>query len=531
MVSAFPGWTTWNTLAATPYYTRFSPVLSQNEGEEGSAAVRLEPPNRPLLVVDDVRLCTLAEKGVQSTYSSDEIHVLQSGISLLVFHSSQTAFYWNRPRESARKKRTLYWRYIATHNAHPARIFSEKLPQTWKLASVYLKWCSLGAKFSLRPVIADKLRQGALTSLNSKVKIPYSLRHSQELTSLLDSLGEPRPSSQMHSDWERLAEDTRDPIAESSLRLWNQQSPGIERSAEETGEDIILAENADEETRKLQISIIASVLVEKYTHQAAEETISEAYSSPARSKVMNGLFWTLNYLTLGAFLRYHHRLAEVRSAIITDEQWRSHILQLVKEWEEFNLISTVLLSASAGILALPSVQGVPRTAILISILGSFASVTSGLYCISMYQVRTKDERSNERTNDMDKFNYSEYTSDNKTVSLVLGLPMAFLVWALVAFTVGILSYNVVATKTAGRVSDVAYAVIAVAIVMLILLVLALYSLSSLWGVIDGHSRARRFFRFVLGRRAGKGGAGKLDESSREGLEIVRAVSPKVRVPV
>ncbi|KAJ7148865.1 hypothetical protein C8R46DRAFT_1230934 [Mycena filopes] len=168
--------------------------------------------------------------------------------------------------------------------------------------------------------------------------------------------------------------------------------------------------------------------------------------------------------------------------MLTDDQWRDHILRLVKEWEEFNLISTVLLSASAGILALENIGGVPRTAILISILASFGSVTTGLYCISMYQLRAPNQRdSPERTHSSIIFYYNHYTLTHKGIALVLGLPMAFLVWSLISFMVGILSFNIVGTEISGHVSGAAYAVVAVAGAIVFLIAAAFYSLSRLWG--------------------------------------------------
>jgi uncharacterized membrane protein YuzA (DUF378 family) len=71
--------------------------------------------------------------------------------------------------------------------------------------------------------------------------------------------------------------------------------------------------------------------------------------------------------------------------------------------------------------------------------------------------------------------------------MVLGLPMAFLVWSLVSFMVGILSFNIVGTKISGHVSGVAYAVISVAAIIFLLIGLAFYSLARLWGSGQGRT--------------------------------------------
>jgi uncharacterized membrane protein YuzA (DUF378 family) len=71
--------------------------------------------------------------------------------------------------------------------------------------------------------------------------------------------------------------------------------------------------------------------------------------------------------------------------------------------------------------------------------------------------------------------------------MVLGLPMAFLVWSLVSFMVGILSFNIVGTEISGHVSGVAYAVISVAAIIFFLIALAFYSLARLWGSGQGQT--------------------------------------------
>lgn len=76
--------------------------------------------------------------------------------------------------------------------------------------------------------------------------------------------------------------------------------------------------------------------------------------------------------SLGSFLRYLNRLEEVRAPILTDDQWRDHILRLVKEWEEFNLIVSLKTSSSAAFnISLPSVHCAPVVSILNISAGNF----------------------------------------------------------------------------------------------------------------------------------------------------------------
>ena len=93
--------------------------------------------------------------------------------------------------------------------------------------------------------------------------------------------------------------------------------------------------------------------------QDAVDTSAEIDMPPAHSRTLDGLFWVVDVASLGSFLRYLNRLEEVRATILTDEQWRDHILRLVKEWEEFNLIveSSSIATACTHIYILIPVHG------------------------------------------------------------------------------------------------------------------------------------------------------------------------------
>ncbi|KAJ6544255.1 hypothetical protein B0H19DRAFT_1380553 [Mycena capillaripes] len=453
------------------------------------------------LVVDELSLMKPVNEINSSNFFCEEVYFLSKDNRLFVFHSSQTALYSSQQPADVKIKRKLYWQYIAAHPAHAERSMAKWLPEAHKLALVFLKWCSFEA----------------LTS--STAKIPFSLKHSQDLTNILVSLYEqtemdsPPPerdtlmvTSQGHEgpgfveperfpDNAAASEEAHPVEAEaggSSQPIDRPESPNSEEEEREPLElvvhDQVLpvpateTETASQESCKLRTALIAKVLTEKYSQQGAVDNSSETDQLLKPSQALNVLFWIVDVASLGSFLRYLNRLEEVRATILTDDQWRDHILRLVKEWEEFNLISTVLLSASAGILALENIGGVPRTAILISILSSFGSVTSGLYFISSYQLRAPNSReSPDPTNALTIFNYNQYTLTHKGIALVLGLPMAFLVWSLVSFMVGILSFNFIGTETSGHISNVAYAVVSVAAVVFLLIALAFYTLSRLWG--------------------------------------------------
>ncbi|KAJ7367501.1 hypothetical protein DFH08DRAFT_795668 [Mycena albidolilacea] len=415
------------------------------------------------LIVDDWRNKETAEKKLEATSLSSCDEAFWEDRWLLILHPSQTAWYATQQNDiDTKTKRKLYWTYIVAHPAHAEISMAQWMGEAHRQALLYLKWCSFEA----------------LTS--STAKTPFPLKHSNDLANLLTSLDEESVGA------EGLADDARE--SGKVLPVDTQAGSSQEQDSRLGAPDGQQVETAAQERYKLRTSLIAKVLTEKYSQLGAIDALNEANQPPKASKAIDVLFWIVDVASVGSFLRYLHRLDEIRDTLLTDDKWRDHIWRLVKEWEEFNLISTVLLSASAGILSLDNIGGIPRTAILISILGSFGGITTGLYCITMYQPRAPNSREAiDRTNALTMFKYNQYTLTHKGIAMVLGLPMAFLVWSLVAFMVGILSFNIVATETSGHVSGVAYAVVSVAAAIFLLIALAFYSLARLWGSEQGRT--------------------------------------------
>ncbi|KAJ6454296.1 hypothetical protein C8R47DRAFT_1228721 [Mycena vitilis] len=477
------------------------------------------------VVVDDVTLRDAAYSDVKaSDVVCEEVYYLSRTKWLYVFHSSQKAVYSSQQFVDTKSQRKLYWQYVAEHPVHIERFTAEWLPEAHTMALVFLKWCSFEALNS------------------STAKIPFPLKNSQGLANILGSLAEKTESNARphNTDTDIIptnvaGADALQEEAQAGVRS-GPESPelpsdatgvgpppesdvqGEDNSHEqippppeekdsndekpmkmESADEAALSVEADLERYQLRLTLIANVLAEKCklllldrnlyaqsslpkdSQQSALDFSKETDQRLKSSKFLDVLFGILDFASLGAFLRYLSRLEEVRRPILTDNQWRDHILRLVKEWEGFNLISTVLLSASAGILALENLGSAARTAILISILSSFGSITTGLYCISMYQLRAPDSRDSAgRTNSLTVFRYNQFTLMHKGIALILGLPMAFLVWSLVSFMVGILSFNFLGTKTSGTFANVAYGIVSVAAVVFSLILLALYGLSRLW---------------------------------------------------
>ncbi|KAJ7618495.1 hypothetical protein FB45DRAFT_931780 [Roridomyces roridus] len=437
------------------------------------------------LVVDDLHLRAIAGDSTSAGISCEEIYFSKKEKWLYIFHSSQTAFYSSQPRIDTPVKRKLYWEYIALHPSHTFVSLANWLPEAHKLAEVYLQWCTFEA----------------LTS--SGAKIPFPLKHSQDLSRILASLDEQpeddAPVEDCGENPEVPAEEEIQPVGPVELSVEPAPSirVGSDHSSVSEGDETRpmlperlpdpIAETAAQESCKLRTALVAKVLSKKYNQQGAVDGSKDAGQPPKPSKVLDLLFWTVDITSFGSFFRYLSRLEDVRAPILTNDEWRDHIMRLVKEWEEFNLISTVLLSASAGILALQDIGSIARTAVLVSIICSFGSITTGLYCISMYQIRAPDPQDSlDRANSRTILAYNHYTLTHKRFALILGLPMAFLVWSLISFMVGILSFNIVGTETrSGHVSGVAYAVVAVAGLVFILMGAAFYTLVRVWGTGHG----------------------------------------------
>ncbi|KAJ7983112.1 hypothetical protein DFH06DRAFT_1172447 [Mycena polygramma] len=418
------------------------------------------------------RQCDLKDAAASDVKSSDvvceEVYYLSKSKWLLVFHSSQRAFYSGQQWVDIMTQRKVYWQYIAAHPVRTEGPGAGWLPEAHDLALTFLKWCSF-----------EKL-----TSPTAETPFPH--KDSQDLASILSSLAEQPERDPGGASYEAASGRALSEVQASARS--SPQSYGLldedegeyasENEKRDSLDSDLLSEYsstqpelASRERYQLRVALIAKVLVAKYSQQSSLDI-----QRPEPSNTFDGLFRILDFASLGAFSRYLNRLEEISAPSLTDDQWRNCFLRLVKEWEVELLVSTVLLSASSGILALQNIGGVPQTAILLSILFSFGSVTTGLYCISMYQLRAPDHgHSIDRTNTLD------HPLMPKRIALILGLPMAFLVWSLGSFMVGILSYNFVGTDgSPGHIPNVAYAVVSVAAVVFFLVALAFYSLSRLW---------------------------------------------------
>ncbi|KAJ7179253.1 hypothetical protein C8R46DRAFT_1073123 [Mycena filopes] len=167
---------------------------------------------------------------------------------------------------------------------------------------------------------------------------------------------------------------------------------------------------------------------------------------------------------------YRGRLANVQ------QNWERYIERLVREYAHFLLISTVLLSATVGLLSVSDILQPAKTAAIVSALASLGSIIVGVVAIWRHQASTRTA---------DSFTYMYNAQHNYLGyhghAMILSLPPVLLVWAVVTFTASILAYAMQeadAPASPDRLS--AWMVLSLFLVFLILVFAALYTFSGLW---------------------------------------------------
>ncbi|KAJ7086762.1 hypothetical protein C8R44DRAFT_687715 [Mycena epipterygia] len=178
---------------------------------------------------------------------------------------------------------------------------------------------------------------------------------------------------------------------------------------------------------------------------------------------------------------YRGRLANVQ------QNWELYIERLVREYAHFLLISTVLLSATVGLLSVSDILQPSKTAAIVSALASLGSIIVGVVAIWRHQASTRTA---------DSFTYMYNAQHNYLGyhghAMLLSLPPVLLVWAVVTFTGAIVAY---AMQDAGKNVDFsdrlsAWIIFSLFLVFLLIVFAALYTFSGLWS-FQQRSRIRR----------------------------------------
>lgn len=190
--------------------------------------------------------------------------------------------------------------------------------------------------------------------------------------------------------------------------------------------------------------------------------------------VINTFFFSIPNLYLEhikVVSQYHGRLDTVRDI------WDKYTHQIVKEYQDFLLIATVLLSATVGLLAVPDIRPISKAAGIVSVFSSMGSMITGVFCLWRHQTNVQQSQSFTYLH-----NAHQGTFGLHGHAMVLSLPPVLLVWSIIAFAVGFIAYtaqDLVGTSGTGE-WDAALVALGISLVMLILVGLGLYAFARTW---------------------------------------------------
>ncbi|KAH9035810.1 hypothetical protein EDB84DRAFT_1675936, partial [Lactarius hengduanensis] len=125
--------------------------------------------------------------------------------------------------------------------------------------------------------------------------------------------------------------------------------------------------------------------------------------------------------------------------IIIDTAWKDFIPKLLEEWQELMLLSTVMLSANVGFLAIPGVvvniTTPAQIASYMSMEASVGSIVIGLLLVRHNRSRQKEDPAGAATY------LTQYTHRRfglEPMAILYSLPWALLMWAMVMFFIALL---------------------------------------------------------------------------------------------
>ncbi|KAH9938540.1 uncharacterized protein B0H18DRAFT_18585 [Fomitopsis serialis] len=205
------------------------------------------------------------------------------------------------------------------------------------------------------------------------------------------------------------------------------------------------------------VVLVAWILREVYSYRHADgygkytfnqlrthrrTSASPAYVSNSPSIVASTL---LRLLINGPFfgipqtyLEHIQHASEFRGRLSSLHQsWKEYTDQLVRGYSDFILISTVLLSATVGLLSVGDIAQIARVCSIMAAFASLGSIATGVFFVWRHQRDT--QISTTRT-----FAYMNNAHRNTFGlpghALFLSLPAVLLVWSLIGFTVAIVAY-------------------------------------------------------------------------------------------
>lgn len=168
------------------------------------------------------------------------------------------------------------------------------------------------------------------------------------------------------------------------------------------------------------------------------------FEEPHRFGLNHVLHFIMTVLCLGAPYAYLRHINEFfmpgigRTDTIT-ERWTMFVENNVADWTNTNLVSTVLVSASVAMLAVPGIDKVTRILGLAATLCAIASVIIGLLNVWQHMHRSRTEI--ELRLIFDFFEESTtYVKTDKILAILLSLPMVLLLWATLLFAASMVTF-------------------------------------------------------------------------------------------
>ncbi|QRV94544.1 hypothetical protein RhiJN_22562 [Ceratobasidium sp. AG-Ba] len=192
-------------------------------------------------------------------------------------------------------------------------------------------------------------------------------------------------------------------------------------------------------------------LASHYGQNDAREVRRKEKAEDIESALPYGSLWNkfswylITSLLFGIPQRYLRRINNVDRTQsgngVNTLRWRSFLKSICKEWTDSNLLATVLVSATVALLAIQGLNGTTVIASLIAALHALSSVLSGMLLVSNHQDRVESFG-------ITGLNYfarakSRTTGTVRPLAVLLSLPVAFMLWAMVWFIFAVTScaYN------------------------------------------------------------------------------------------
>ncbi|KAF8507709.1 hypothetical protein JB92DRAFT_2793292, partial [Gautieria morchelliformis] len=187
-------------------------------------------------------------------------------------------------------------------------------------------------------------------------------------------------------------------------------------------------------------------LRQHYGFQDTRRYLNERWHRRAPKQRPFGVFWRfcMGILCFGAPYAYLRYIDEIfitgfGRTDTTLERWHRFVQENVKDWNNTNLVATVLISAAVAFLAVPGIDSVSRCMGLISVLVAVASIVTGL--LNVWQHQRETRATPELTIITDFFRQAERGVQNfNLLAILLSLPLVLLIWSTITFAASIVTF-------------------------------------------------------------------------------------------